>query len=71
MRRVAITGIGIVSCLGNDGTTVTEALRIGHRARRFMGHAAAYACVALQRAVADACLVFRKPDSSRTRLSIA
>jgi 3-oxoacyl-[acyl-carrier-protein] synthase-1 len=29
MRRVAITGMGIVSCLGNDKQTVTEALRQG------------------------------------------
>ncbi|MDR9490242.1 MAG: beta-ketoacyl-ACP synthase I [Spiribacter sp.] len=30
MRRVVITGMGIVSCLGNDTATVTEALRGGH-----------------------------------------
>jgi len=29
MRRVVLTGIGIVSCLGNDGPTVTESLRNG------------------------------------------
>ena len=29
MRRVAITGLGIVSCLGNDQPTVTDALRKG------------------------------------------
>ncbi len=29
MRRVVITGIGIVSCLGNDTASVTEALRAG------------------------------------------
>ena len=28
-RRVAITGLGIVSCLGNDTATVTDALRAG------------------------------------------
>ncbi|MDP4788448.1 MAG: beta-ketoacyl-ACP synthase I, partial [Haliea sp.] len=28
-RRVVITGLGIVSCLGNDAKTVTEALRAG------------------------------------------
>ena len=27
MRRVAITGMGIVSCLGNDQQTVADALR--------------------------------------------
>ncbi|UCF91383.1 MAG: beta-ketoacyl-[acyl-carrier-protein] synthase family protein, partial [Desulfobacterales bacterium] len=29
MFRVAITGIGIISCLGNDSATVAEALRSG------------------------------------------
>jgi 3-oxoacyl-[acyl-carrier-protein] synthase I len=29
MRRVVITGMGIVSCLGNDRTTVTDSLRNG------------------------------------------
>ena len=29
MRRVVITGIGIVSCLGNDAASVTESLRQG------------------------------------------
>src|SRR4030043_395677 len=29
MHRVAITGIGIISCLGNDSETVGEALRKG------------------------------------------
>ncbi|MBA3980469.1 MAG: beta-ketoacyl-[acyl-carrier-protein] synthase I [Alcanivorax sp.] len=29
MRRVVITGLGIVSCLGNDAATVTDALRKG------------------------------------------
>ena len=29
MRRVVVTGIGIVSCLGNDKETVTQALRNG------------------------------------------
>ena len=28
-RRVVITGLGIVSCLGNDAKTVTDALRAG------------------------------------------
>ena len=30
MRRVAVTGLGIVSCLGNDLETVAEHLRQGH-----------------------------------------
>jgi len=29
MRRVVVTGLGIVSCLGNDADTVTESLRQG------------------------------------------
>ena len=29
MRRVVITGMGVVSCLGNDKQTVTDALRQG------------------------------------------
>ncbi len=86
MRRVVITGMGIVSCLGNDLVTVSSALRggrsgISHRPdyaemglrshvagvptidldaeidrkqKRFMGDAAAYTCVAMRNAIADA-----------------
>lgn len=35
MRRVVITGIGIVSCLGSDKETVTEALRNGRSGIRY------------------------------------
>lgn len=35
MRRAVITGIGIVSCLGNDAATVTESLRLGRSGIRF------------------------------------
>lgn len=35
MRRVVITGMGIVSCLGNDRTTVTDSLRNGKSGIRF------------------------------------
>lgn len=35
MRRVVITGIGIVSCLGNDKETVTQALRNGRSGIRY------------------------------------
>lgn len=35
MRRVVITGIGIVSCLGNDKETVSEALRNGRSGIRY------------------------------------
>lgn len=85
-RRVVVTGMGIVSCLGNDAASVTASLResrsgISYRAdqaelglrsqvagvptidletlidrkqKRFMGDAAAYACVAMAQAIADA-----------------
>ncbi|PYZ99455.1 beta-ketoacyl-ACP synthase I [Gammaproteobacteria bacterium 2W06] len=35
MRRVVVTGMGIVSCLGNDAASVTEALRNGRSGIRF------------------------------------
>ncbi|WP_163577724.1 beta-ketoacyl-ACP synthase I [Halomonas faecis] len=35
MRRVVVTGLGIVSCLGNDRETVVEALRNGRSGIRF------------------------------------
>jgi 3-oxoacyl-[acyl-carrier-protein] synthase-1 len=35
MRRVVITGMGIVSCLGNDKRTVSDALRHGRSGIRF------------------------------------
>ncbi len=35
MRRVVVTGMGIVSCLGNDAATVTQALRHGRSGIRF------------------------------------
>ncbi len=35
MRRVAITGMGIYSCLGNSKETVTESLRAGRSGIRF------------------------------------
>ena len=86
MRRVVVTGMGIVSCLGNLPSAVTNALREGtsgiramsefaahglrsqvagvpdidldvmidRKLKRFMGDAAAYACAAMQSAIADA-----------------
>ena len=30
MRRVVLTGLGVVSCLGNDADAVTESLREGN-----------------------------------------
>jgi len=35
MRKVAITGLGIVSCLGNDKASVAESLRSGRSGIRF------------------------------------
>lgn len=35
MRRVVVTGLGIVSCLGNDAQAVVEALRNGRSGIRF------------------------------------
>src|SRR5690554_879659 len=35
MRRVVITGFGIVSCLGNDADSVSRALRLGQSGIRF------------------------------------
>jgi len=100
MRRVVVTGMGIVSCLGNDKETVVEALRHGRsgiafnekfremglrshvcgsvdidlsehierKARRFMGDAAAYAYVAMQKAIDDAGLDDDQVSNTRTGL---
>jgi len=100
MRRVVVTGMGIVSCLGNDKETVTDSLRRGksgisfneefaemglrsnvcgsveidltehieRKARRFMGDAAAYAYVAMQKAIEDAGLSESEISSPRTGL---
>jgi 3-oxoacyl-[acyl-carrier-protein] synthase-1 len=100
MRRVAITGMGIVSCLGNDKAAVADALQQGRsgirfnsvfqemklrsqvcgsveidldqhidrKARRFMGDAAAYTHVALQKAIEDAGLVADEVSNERTGL---
>ena len=35
MQRVVVTGLGIVSCLGNDAEAVTESLREGRSGIRF------------------------------------
>src|SRR5690606_6699766 len=35
MRRVVVTGMGIVSCLGNDQTAVLDALRAGRSGIKF------------------------------------
>ncbi|MEM8814768.1 MAG: beta-ketoacyl-ACP synthase I [Pseudomonadota bacterium] len=86
MRRVVVTGIGAVSCLGNTAEDITDALRAGRsgivanesfkemglrshvsgsvnidikehidrKVLRFMGDAAAYAYIAMQKAIDDA-----------------
>ncbi len=86
MRRVVVTGIGAVSCIGNTPEAITEALKAGRsgivanesfkemglrsqvsgsvdidikehidrKVLRFMGDAAAYAYIAMQRAIEDA-----------------
>jgi 3-oxoacyl-[acyl-carrier-protein] synthase-1 len=100
MRRVVITGMGIVSCLGNTRESVTESLRDGksgirfnesfkevglrshvcgsvdidlsehidRKVRRFMGDAAAYAYVAMQKAIEDAGLGTEQISNTRTGL---
>ncbi|THD09126.1 beta-ketoacyl-ACP synthase I [Metallibacterium scheffleri] len=99
-KRIVITGMGIVSCLGNDPDTVSSALRDGRsgirhvpeyvdmgmrshvagvpridldaaidrKLKRFMGDAAAYACVAMQGAIADAGLTPELVRSVRSGL---
>ncbi len=98
MRRAVITGIGIVSCLGNDKASVTEALKSGksgitrreeyaevgmrshvaarpvidfkesidRKQLRFMGDAAAYAYLAMQRCIEDAGLEEHEVSNERT-----
>jgi len=100
MRRAVVTGMGLVSCLGNDKQTVTESLRegrsgitfnedfkaIGLRSHvsgsvdidlkehidrkhlRFMGDAASYAYVAMQKAIEDAGLTEEQVSNPRTGL---
>lgn len=100
MRRVVITGLGIVSCLGNDKETVSNHLRnsqpgirhnpayaemglrsqvsgsidlnleelIDRKALRFMGDAAAYAYLAMQRAIEDSGLSAEDISNPRTGL---
>ncbi len=97
-KRVVITGLGIVSCLGNDAETVATSLyesrsgislnqeqidagmrshisgvpvidleaHIDRKQLRFMGHAAAYAYIAMQSAIADAGLQPTEISNERT-----
>ncbi|MGH8050431.1 MAG: beta-ketoacyl-ACP synthase I [Methylococcales bacterium] len=98
MRRVVVTGMGIVSCLGNDLDSVSSSLRNGksgisfrpdyaelglrshvagvpnidldaeidRKQKRFMGDAAAYTCVAMRHAIADAGLTSELVSQIRT-----
>ncbi|KTB72101.1 MULTISPECIES: beta-ketoacyl-ACP synthase I [Pseudomonas] len=100
MRRVVITGLGIVSCLGNDKDTVTANLRanrpgirfnpeyaemglrsqvsgsidlnleelIDRKIFRFVGHAAAYAYLAMKDAITDSGLTEEQVSNVRTGL---
>ncbi len=100
MRRVVITGLGIVSCLGNDKDTVSANLRanrpgirfnpeyaemglrshvsgsvdlnleelIDRKVFRFVGHAAAYAYLAMQQAIKDSGLSEDQVSNPRTGL---
>jgi 3-oxoacyl-[acyl-carrier-protein] synthase I len=100
MRRVVITGMGIVSCLGQDLDTVASSLKAGksgikfkpeyaemgmrshvagsvdlnldelidRKIKRFMGDAAAFAYLSMQRAIADAGLSEEQVSSFRTGL---
>ncbi len=102
MRRAVITGMGIVSSLGDSLAEVLDSLRegrsgvsfhqpyqdLGLRAQigaftkinpkehidkkdlRFMGHAAAYASIALEQAIADAGLTEEESSHPRTGLII-
>lgn len=98
MRRAVITGMGVVSCIGHDKQTVTDALRAGRsgilfkeeykemglrsniagqidlnpadfidrKHLRFMGNAAAYAYIAMQRAIEDSALKPEQVSNPRT-----
>jgi 3-oxoacyl-[acyl-carrier-protein] synthase-1 len=97
-KRIVITGLGIVSCLGNDAESVTQSLYegrsgirvnqeqidVGMRSHiagvpdvdiadlidrkqlRFMGDAAAYAYIAMQRAIDDSGLSDTEVSNERT-----
>ena len=100
MRRVVVTGMGIVSCLGNTKESVTDSLRnsisgitfnesyrdiglrsqvsgsvdidlaalIDRKHKRFMGDAASYAYVSMQRAIEDSGLEENDISNVRTGL---
>jgi 3-oxoacyl-[acyl-carrier-protein] synthase-1 len=100
MRRVVITGLGAVSCLGNTREDIVASLRAGRsgivfnekfkemglrsqvsgsvnidvqahidrKVLRFMGDAAAYAYIAMQKAIEDSRLTAEQVSNPRTGL---
>ncbi len=103
MRRVVITGLGAVSCIGNTQDEIVDSLKKGRsgivanetfkemglrshvsgsvnidiqehidrKVRRFMGDAAAYAYIAMQRAIDDSGLEGSDVSNPRTGLIVA
>ena len=103
MRRVVITGLGAISCIGNTQDEIVDSLRKGRsgivanetfremglrsqvsgsvnidiqefidrKVRRFMGDAAAYAYIAMQRAIDDSGLEGTDVSNPRTGLIVA
>ncbi|WP_440995487.1 beta-ketoacyl-ACP synthase I [Arhodomonas sp. SL1] len=65
MRRVVVTGLGIVSCLGNDRETVTRSLRDGRSGIRFREEYAAYGLRSQVAGVVDIDLDERVPRKPR------
>lgn len=100
MKRVVVTGMGLVSCIGNDTPTVLEALKQGtsgikynpsyeehgfrslvsgsidlkladhidRKSLRFMGDAAGFAHISMQRAIDDSGLGENQVSNERTGL---
>lgn len=102
MKRVVVTGMGIVSCIGNDTDTVLTALResksgvktnqsyvdqgfrstvsgsvdidlsefVDRKTLRFMGDAAGFAYVAMQKAIDDSGLSPEQVSNERTGIIV-
>jgi 3-oxoacyl-[acyl-carrier-protein] synthase-1 len=69
MRRVVITGLGIICPIGNTADEVTASLREA-RAARFLAPCTAYAHLALEQAIADAGLEEAQVSNERTGLIV-
>jgi len=66
-RRVVITGMGIVSCLGLDQQAdIDLSEHIDRKQLRFMGSAAAYAYISMQQAIEDSGLSDDQVSNVRT-----